>query len=555
MTTNPPPEPPEFNLDDYAREKLGGEPRLRSVGPNDEPPASNTPKTVIVNNRHLDELAGEIVDQIDKRNDPATMFVRTGRPTRIRADETGSPIIEGCDVEHMRVAAMEVCHFFRTKEDRITPATVPLDVMKTILAGRSWPFPSLLGITEAPILKADGHFVTTPGYEPTTKLYLWTTDEYPPIPILPTPGDLAAAVKVIDDILADFPFDTPADRANAWGLILTPLVRPIIEGQVPMALLDAPEPGTGKGLLAHIYTTIATGRSASMLPMPKEADELEKKITALLMAGASNVAFDNVDGTISSHVLAVALTTDLWQGRPLGTSTIVDVPNRATWLATGNNIDVGGDLARRCYRIRLDARQARPWARDGFRHPDLLGHVKRNRTDVLVALCTIIRSWWTAGQPPGDNLPAMGSYTTWVKLVGGILAHAGVPEFLGNLNAFHDSADHEANAWEAFLNAWFEHYTTGTFVTAADLTRSMDASDSTLRETLPDDLAGHLGTASFVKRLGQQLRKRAGRHYGASGLHISLGPKNRAKTATFCVIQARVLNDDAAGDIAPDQDF
>jgi len=54
----------------------------------------------------------------------------------------------------------------------------------------------------------------------------------------------------------------------------------------------------------------------------------------------------------------------VWLGR---TEMAKDLPQRATWMATGNNLHVGGDLARRCYWIRLDAGMApspRPsWAK------------------------------------------------------------------------------------------------------------------------------------------------------------------------------------------------
>lgn len=534
-------QPDHPDYDAMFEERMGRK-GLRAVG-DDEPRDPTVPPPIVVNGRHLNELVHDVVKQLEHANDPPSLFVRAGRPTRIRADEYERPIVEPCDAEHIRVAAADTCRFMRYSEKSgLSPTVVSLDIMRAILAARSWPFPSLLGITEAPILRPDGVFVTDAGYEPQTKLYHWSTSTYAAISSLPSRSEVANAVQIIDDILADFPFDKPADRANTWGLLLTPLVRSIIDGQVPMALLDAPEPGTGKGLLAQVYTTIATGRPATMQPLPDNGEELDKRITALLLSGATNIVFDNVDGTINSHVLAAALTADTWGGRLLGQSVKIEVPNRATWLATGNNIDVGGDLARRCYRIRLDARQARPWERDGFRHPDLLGYVKRNRADVLGALCTIIRSWWCNGQELANGIGAMGGYTSWVRTVGGILAHVGVEDFLANLADFHSTADHEASSWEAFLTAWHEHWTSGTVVTVGDLVRSMEAGDSQMRETLPDYLAGVFGDKRFAVRLGQQLRKRAGRRYGDSGIHVVLGTPTRNKAATFSVQQARGLD-------------
>lgn len=306
-----------------------------------------------------------------------------------------------------------------------------------------------------------------------------------------------------------------------------------------MALLDAPEPGTGKSLLARIAALIATGRTGAMQAMPRQDEELEKRITALLLGGTTSVIFDNVDGTIESPVLAGALTADVWSGRILGQSTTVEVPSRVTWLATGNNISVGGDLARRCYRIRLDAHQAQPWRRTNFRHADLEGHVRRHRAEIVAALCTIVRSWWASGRPTDDGLPAMGGYAPWVRIVGGILSHAGICGFLANLEQFYADADSEANGWEAFLHAWHEAVESE-LVTVGEIVRRMSDPHSTfgaiqLVEAIPDDLSAAWGTPRFSKLLGRALLRRAGRHYGPDGLHVVRSALNRSKVVQWSV--------------------
>ena len=48
------------------------------------------------------------------------------------------------------------------------------------------------------------------------------------------------------------------------------------------------------------------------------------------------------------------LTATQWRGRRLGKSEIVDVPNDATWVATGNNVELSDEIARRTIPIRLD---------------------------------------------------------------------------------------------------------------------------------------------------------------------------------------------------------
>ncbi|MEJ7719806.1 MAG: hypothetical protein WKF58_04915 [Ilumatobacteraceae bacterium] len=254
------------------------------------------------------------------------------------------------------------------------------------------------------------------------------------------------------------------------------------------------------------------------------------------MSGSTMVIFDNVEGMIRSSNLAAVLTTDVWQGRILGRSENALIPNRVTWVATGNNIDVGGDLARRCYRIRLDAHQAAPWKRTGFRHPDLPEWVAGNRSTLLHALCVIVRSWWNAGRPQAGALAAMGGYTTWVRTVGGILAHAGISDFLANLDEFHAEADREAQTWEAFLATWHDEFVEQP-KTVADVIGRMGDSQlgHRLRDTIPEDLSGYWDTPGFSRRLSLAIRKRVGRHYGSDGLHVVQMPRDRRNVAVYAV--------------------
>ena len=100
---------------------------------------------------------------------------------------------------------------------------------------------------------------------------------------------------------------------------------------------------------------------------------------------------------------------------------------RATWIATGNNIQLCGDLPRRCYWIRLDARESRPWQRKNFKHPDLLGWVTRNRGRLIHALLTLARAWFAAGKPKAPNSPRLGSFEAWTETVGGMASSATSP--------------------------------------------------------------------------------------------------------------------------------
>jgi len=117
------------------------------------------------------------------------------------------------------------------------------------------------------------------------------------------------------------------------------------------------------------------------------------------------------------------LTARSWSVRVLGTARHVELLNRATWVVTGNNVSVRGDLARRCYRIRLDPSMEKPWQRNSWKHPDLLSYAKQKRCEIVAALLTLIKYWANNGAKMFTER-VLGSFDRWCKIAGGILAAA-----------------------------------------------------------------------------------------------------------------------------------
>jgi hypothetical protein len=80
--------------------------------------------------------------------------------------------------------------------------------------------------------------------------------------------------------------------------------------------------------------------------------------------------------------------------------------------------------------------------------------VLANRVELVRAQLILAHAWYAAGCPQDETLPAMATFTPWVKTVGSILAFAGVRGFLGNLYQVRDSLDTERAQWETFLRSW-----------------------------------------------------------------------------------------------------
>ena len=503
-------------------ESNGRNSRVRSSSGTERGEETGLP-TIVVNNRQLPAVTAEAIAALAALNDPPEMFVRSGRLVRVREDENGIPEIQAMEDSHVKGRLARVANFVRTTEKGETKVIPPDWLVKDVGQLPWWPFPALEAVVEAPIMRPDGTIFDTPGYDPRTRLYYRPVDGFDvrPIPAAPTEVDTRAAVRLLDEAVGEFPYEDGASAANTLALMLTPLVRQAVNGPVPLALIDKPQAGTGGSLLAETIAVISSGHTAEMLGAPRDEEEWRKQITAKLSTGATMITVDNVEGALYAPSLARALTARTWTDRVLGRSETVTVSQRATWIATGNNIQLRGDLPRRCYWIRLDARESRPWQRENFKHPDLLGWVTKNRGRLIHALLTLARAWFAAGKPKAPGLPRLGSFEAWTETVGGMVAFAGIPGFLGNLAALYDKADAGGAEWEGFLQTWWEELNADKPTTVAELSKAIGGSDA-LKAALPGDLAEAFdkSAGSFSRKLGTALAKRAGTRYGEDGLHI-----------------------------------
>ena len=139
------------------------------------------------------------------------------------------------------------------------------------------------------------------------------------------------------------------------------------------------------------------------------------------MAGTRLVLFDNLStgGNLGSPSLDAALTGSSYAGRILGeTAWASDIPFTTIMYASGNNLQLIGDITGRVVFTRMESRVDRPEERADFRVPDLLGHVRVTRGELAVAALTILRGFVVAGRPaPNPPLPPLGEYAAWSALV------------------------------------------------------------------------------------------------------------------------------------------
>lgn len=420
--------------------------------------------TIIVNNRHFRDVLGDAWIATSAANHPEpTHFQRKGSIVRL-TDRGDRLNIEPMGVDDLYGFLAHNADWMRqTPDGDLIPTRPDKQVTRVMLARVRAILPELESVLTTPVFGKSANLLLSPGYHCHEAAYLDGTRmlEVPPVSSTPTTVQIQEAKLLLDDVLGDFPFPRPADRAHALGAILLPFVRRLITDCTPLHGVEASVVGSGKSLMVKVVHLIATGRLPEFHTLPTDEDEMRKKITAILSNGPQMIVFDNASqkNAIDSAQLAAALTTTMWSDRILGISRTASLPNFASWFVTGNNPSLSTEIARRYIPIRLDPNSDRPWARkpEDFRHPDLLGWIRDQRARLVWATLTLAQAWIAAGCPKPTTNP-LGSFESWSTVIGGILEYVGIDGFLADRDRLYAHADSESNHWREFVAAWWERF-------------------------------------------------------------------------------------------------
>ncbi len=412
------------------------------------------------------------------------------------------------------------------------------DIVDDILNQVSWSLPPVRGMTHVPMLRENGSLLKEKGYDADTRYIFLPGKGMEEIEIAeqPNPSDVRLAVRVIEELLHDFPFVDHSAKVNAIGLLLTPVVKTLVNGQIPAFGINATKEGTGKTKLAHLVSIVSTGEQAPAITAPSGEDEWRKTITSFLMRGSPLVLIDNADGALQTDALAAAITSSTYGGRVLGKSE-VNIPNGKTlWMTTGNGLYFAGNLARRGVMIDLDSRSSRPWLRTKFRHSNIEKWARDNRQKIVCALLTLARSWVAAESPQAGDVPIFGGFQEWTNVVGSILKNANINGFLGNLERRIVEQNYGDLQWEQFLLTVLYRSRVDNPFRASELFNAISASDGTgdiSVALLPDELAEAWepkNTAGFTRRLGQALRRHQGERFGDAEIRVETAGKKQNTT-------------------------
>ncbi len=321
------------------------------------------------------------------------------------------------------------------------------------------PFKTLKRIVRIPIFSSDGKLIIEPGYYSKDQiLYIPRKNYRITVPQNPTKEEIQEAKAVLeDDVLVDFQFVSKADKTHAIAYLLLFLVREMIDGFTPLHIFEAAKQGTGKTMLAETIMKVLTQDNYRLLSNPGE-EELRKKITSDSIRGIAGFCLDNLT-VLQSPLLAQVLQSQQYSDRLLGTNTMVETEIKWVWAATGNNMKVDADIARRSIRIRFTCDMAKPQqrTRENFKHPNFRRWCIKNATKIIQSGLTLVQAWIAADQPL-DSKANLGGFEEWAEIMGGMLSFLGYEDFLGNTDEFYDEAEKGAEAWNAMLAKWWETF-------------------------------------------------------------------------------------------------
>lgn len=503
-------------------------------------PAAGDLPQIIVSNRQLLEIIDDAWRAIEHYNNMSPrLFLKAGMLVKIN-DLEDPPSIHMLGETEIYGVLSRAAQWVRITQTGMMHA-FPIDKVSKDMLVCDHPLktaiPKLEGVVTTPIFSRTGELVVKEGYNEGARVWYKPSVNLCEVPQNPTDIDVESSKQLIrDEMLHDFPFCTESDIAHTYAAFILPFVRQLIDGPTPLHVIEAPGPGTGKSRICNLISILTTSSQCEARTLPHTDDEIRKMITAELIKSKPLILLDNASEKkkIDSPSLAAVVTSTAWTDRFLGESTMITLNNYALWLLTANNPQFSMELARRCVRVRIDAKTDQPWKRKEFKHPYVEEWAKENRGLLVRSILILIRNWLSKGRPAGTA--RLGSFERWSSVIGGILEVNGIKGFLGNLEELYESSDKEGIAWRAFVGCWFVHFGTAR-KTISELFELCEKND------LMSEVIGDGAARTKTSRLSNALNQARDRVVGKHKIEIMLDGSFRLSTTEPKISVINMQND------------
>ncbi len=477
----------------------------------DENP-SDLPVIFVDANCPLRDKGRDVVEALKQANQPPdmTLYCCGSEIIELTKNSEGEPIFANVGKDRLMAIIADACDTIGESRKGMVHVAPPDEIVSYVYEQRDLPFKQCKGIARMPLVRPDGSIAAKSGYDEATKrlIRLLKGFDLPPIPSNPTKDEVTQALDTFNEPYRDFDIDCPA---NIHAMRLSVMLEPVYNARSPLGIIDAGNPSSGKSLLASALGYEILGGEPGFFSEPQTEEEWRKEIATAMLEGPSLLIMDNIDNMLKSGVFANALTNKLLRIRNLGRFKLLAIPHPAVWLATGNNIKLGGDIPRRTYGVRLGKRE-----KDyPFAHYPLLPWLRAELGKLTYAKLVLWNAYRAAGCPQCDG-PSLASFEEWSAVMRNFLAFLEIDGFLANQSKRLADSDAESAEWVLYLNAVSMTFGDNGF-TASDVTKI-----ESLRYCLPSEIAtrisGNKDTLANV--LGIQFSQRNGREHGEERIRI-----------------------------------
>lgn len=413
----------------------------------------------------------------------------------------------------------------------------PDRLIEQIIEMGHWRFPSVVGIVNSPTMRPDFSLLTQEGYDPSTELWYKASDKVklPEIKEAPSREDGKQALARINKLLRGFAFDGEVARAAAVAGIMTTVLRGMLKEAVPIFVIIATEPRTGKTFLVELIAVIATGHKPVPTALATTKEENEKRIETAALSGRPIMHLNNIENgmELQSQALAQLSTEGQLTIRKLGRHTEGLCDNRATTIfLNGNNISVSQDLTLRTVVCQLDAKREDPEKRKFEFDP--IKQVRKDRGTYLADVFTIVRAFKASGFPE-QSVHNVAGYETWSRLVQQPLVWLGMADPLGDMSTMR-AVDTTAQTLTRLIEVLKKHFAAGQQFTVADCLRLAEEQETDARgrerykrPDLRDIMIFHNKVDG--KEFGSVLRRHRGRIN--DGWRVQIVKQTRNKTNLY----------------------
>jgi hypothetical protein len=329
-------------------------------------------------------------------------FNRGGAVMRLEHDTDGLPVLH--DVKPAALASdFETVAFLckpgkpgKDGKPKLEAATCPEQTAKLLQASAAFReiLPPIHVLTRCPVLiERNGKLIQICGYDRESG----TLAGGDPAENMP----LADGVRLLCELVEDFRFATPADRARALAAIITPalVLGGLLRARAPVDLGEADASQSGKGFKVKLKTAVY-GEAVKVITQQKSGGvgSLEEAFNAALIRGACFICLDNVRGKIDSPAFESFLTEDHYTARAAFIPNTDIDPRRVCIMFTSNKADVTTDLANRSSCVRI-LKQRDGYTFSSYPEGDILDHVRANQPQFLGAVFAVVQAWFDAGRP------------------------------------------------------------------------------------------------------------------------------------------------------------